>query len=139
MKANLLRVSIMVAVVFAFAAVSTYGQSVSRRETFVVPFDFNVGQKVLPAGEYTFSSEKEIVRIQSRDRKHNLITLPFRTHWGTVSQANTKLTFKRSGDSYFLSQIWLPDGIGREIKRKVPSGTEVSMNSKTVEVQSNGR
>jgi hypothetical protein len=129
----------MLAVVFAFAAVSTYGQSVSRRETFKVPFNFNVGQKVLPAGEYTFSSEREIVRIQSRDRKQNLIALPFRTQLGTISRANTKLTFKRYGESYVLSQIWLADGIGRELKRSVPTGSEVSTNFKTVEVQSTGR
>jgi hypothetical protein len=139
MKANLLRVSVMMAVVFVFAAVSTYGQSVSRRETFVVPFDFSVGQKVLPAGEYTFSSEKEIVRIQSRDRKQNLVVLPFRARLGTLSRANTKLTFQRYGDSYLLSQIWLPDGIGREVRKHLPTGPQVSMNVKTVEVQSNGR
>jgi hypothetical protein len=138
MKANLFRVTSILAVVLAFASVSAYGQG-SKRGTFVVPFNFSVGQKVLPAGEYTVSTEKEIVRIQSRDGKQNLVALPYRAGIAAPTLANTKLTFKRYGDSYYLAQIWLPDGIGRELKKHQPAGSEVSMNIKTVEVEGRGR
>jgi hypothetical protein len=139
MKANLFRVTSILAVVLAFASVSAYGQGFSKRGTFVVPFNFSVGQKLLPAGEYTFSSEKEIVRIQSRDGKQNLVTLPYRAGISAASVANTKLTFRRYGNSYRLAQIWLPDGIGRELKKQQPAGSEVSMNIETVEVEGRGR
>ena len=138
MKAKLFRVTSILAVVFAFAAVSANAQNVVKRQKFVVPFDFSVGQKVLPAGEYTVSSEKDIVRIQSRDGKQNLIALPYRTRISAQSLANTKLTFKRYGDSFYLSQIWLADGVGRELKKHVTSGTEVSMVPTTVEVGARG-
>jgi len=134
MKATLLRVTSLLALVLALTAASAYGQGVVKRGTFVVPFDFNVGQRVLPKGTYTFSSEKQIMRIQSRDGKQNLFALPYRTRAGAQSRANTKLTFNRYGDTYYLSQVWLPDGVGRELKRQLPTGTEVSMNVSTIEV-----
>ena len=139
MKANLFRVTALLAVVLAFSAVSAYGQSAIQRERFVVPFNFNVGQKVLPAGEYTFSTDRSIVRIQSRDGKQNLVALPYRTSIAAQSHANTKLTFKRYGDSYVLAQVWLADGIGRELKRQLPAGIEVSTNVTTVELNGRGR
>jgi len=139
MKANLFRVTALLAVVLAFSAVSAYGQSVVQRERFVVPFNFSVGQKVLPAGEYTFSTEKSIVRIQSRDGKQNLIAMPYRTRIASQSHANTRLTFKRYGDSYVLAQVWLADGLGRELKRQQPAGSEVSTNITTVELNGRGR
>ncbi|HEY6805592.1 MAG TPA: hypothetical protein VI306_18585 [Pyrinomonadaceae bacterium] len=138
MKATLFRITSILAVVLALTAASAYGQGLVRRETFVVPFDFNVGQKVLPKGTYTFSSEKEVVRIQSRDGKQNLFALPYRTRAGAQSPADIKLTFNRYGESYYLAQIWLPDGIGRELKRQLPAGTEVSMNVSTIDVPGAG-
>jgi hypothetical protein len=138
MRTNLFRVTTLIAVVLAVSAVSAYGQTTSR-EKFVVPFNFSVGEKVLPAGEYTFTTEESIVRIQSRDGKQNLVTLPYRTRIAAQSHANTKLTFKRYGDAYFLAQIWLADGIGRELKKQQPSGIEVSTNITTVELNGRGR
>jgi len=138
MKTNLFRVTALLAVVLAFSAVSAYGQTVSQRERFIVPFSFSVGQKVLPAGEYTVSSERSIVRIESRDGKQDLRTLPYRTRIESKSHENVRLTFKRYGDSYVLAQVWLSDGIGRELKRQ-PVGTEVSTNVTTVELNGRGR
>jgi len=137
MKAKLFRVTSILALVMAFTAVSAYGQSNVKRGTFVVPFDFNVGQKVLPAGVYTVSSESAVVRIQSKDHKQNLVALPYRI--GSTSEPSAKLTFKRYGDTYYLSQVWLTDGIGRELKKHKPADIEVSMKFSTVEVTAVGR
>jgi len=137
MKNTLLRVTSILALVMAFTAVSAYGQSNIKRGTFVVPFDFNVGKKVLPAGVYTVSSESAVVRIQSRDHKRNLVAMPYRI--GTTSNPDAKLTFQRYGDTYYLSQIWLTDGIGREIRKQLPAGSEVSMNISTVDVTALGK
>jgi hypothetical protein len=138
MKATLLRITSILAVVLALTAASAYGQGLVKRETFVVPFDFNVGQKTLPKGVYIFSSDRDIVRIQSRDGKQNVFALPYRTRVNAQSRANTKLTFNHYGESYYLAQIWLPDGIGRELKQQLPTGTEVSMNVNTIEVSGAG-
>src|SRR3982750_3133878 len=100
MKATALRLTSILAVVLAFSAVSTYGQSVIKRQTFVVPFEFNVGGKVMPAGEYAVSSETLIVRIQSKDRKQNVAVLPVSTRIAPLSRTEVKLKFRRYGDQY---------------------------------------
>jgi len=138
MKARVLRVTAMLAVVVAFTAVSAYGQGRTKRQTFVVPFEFSVGERLLPAGEYTFISEAQIIRIQSKDGKQNVAVLPVSTHLATQSRAESKLKFKRYGVQYYLSQVWLPDGIGRELKRK-RTESNLAQNVSTIEVSGGNR
>ena len=132
MKATLLRVTVTLAMVMAFASVSAFGQSVIKHQSFVIPFAFSVGNKVLPAGEYRVSTEAEIIRIQSKDGKQSITALPIRTG-GTKAVDQAKLTFRRNGNDYQLSQVWLADGVGRELKRhRTPS--EVSQNVGVVDI-----
>jgi hypothetical protein len=139
MKATVLRFTAMLAVVMAFTAVSAYGQSTIKRQTFVVPFQFNVGQKVLPAGEYRFNGEGQAIRIQSKDGKQVVTELPLRTIAAKLSGSEVKLTFKRYGDQYYLSQVWLADGFGRELRRKRPTEFDVARIPATVEISGNSQ
>jgi hypothetical protein len=132
MKATLLRVTVTLAIVMAFTSVSGFGQGLIKRQSFVIPFAFSVGNEVLPAGEYRVSSEAEIIRIQSKDGKHTLSALPIRTV-GTEQANSVKLTFKRYGDDYQLSQVWLADGVGRELKRQ-RNNSQISQNAATVDI-----
>ena len=132
MKAAVLRVTTVLAVVMAFTAISAQAQGIRNSQRFVVPFDFKVGRTVLPAGEYTFTADSQALRIRSKDGRSNAIALP-RTVGSFRIMSETKLTFRRYGDQYYLSQVWLADGIGRELKRQRPSG-EVAQNFSTIEV-----
>lgn len=134
MKAAVLRVTTILAIVMAITAVSAQAQGVAHRQTFVVPFDFNVGRAVLPAGEYAFTADNVVLRIQSRDGRSNAIALAPRTLGATQIASDVKLTFKKYGDTYYLSQVWLPDGIGREMKRQRPANRDVAKSFTTVEV-----
>src|SRR5215468_6696838 len=116
MKATVLRFTAVLAVVVALTAVSAHGQGIIKSQRFVVPFDFTVGGKVLPAGQYTVSSETQLIRIQGRDGKTQIVTLATRTRVARDRQTESRLMFKRSGDHYYLAQVWLPDGVGREFK-----------------------
>ena len=138
MKATVLKLTAILAVVMALTA-SVYAQgSIVKRSKFVVPFGFNVGGKVLAPGEYTVSADFEVIRIQSKDGKQNIAQLPLR-RLGSGRDTESKLMFKRYGDEYYLAQVWLPDGIGREIKRTRSTATDVAVNATTVEILSNGR
>jgi len=139
MKATVLRFTSILAVVLAFTAVSAYGQSVIKRQTFVVPFEFNVGGKVMPAGEYAVSGETLIVRIQSKDRKHNVVVLPVSTRIGAQSRTEVKLKFRHYGDQYYLAQVWLPDGLGRELRRERRADSDIAANYSVVEIMAPGR
>jgi len=138
MKATVLKFTAILAVVMALTA-SVYAQgSIVKRSKFVVPFGFNFGEKVLAPGEYTVTADFEVIRIQSKDGKQNIAQLPVR-RLGNGRETQSKLTFKRYGDEYYLAQVWLPDGIGRELKRTRKTATDVAVNATTVDILSNGR
>jgi len=139
MKVAVLRITAILAVVMAFAAISAQAQSVIKKQTFEVPFQFNVGDKVMPAGEYTFTADAQIIRVRSKNGKAHVIALPQRTLRAGLTENEVKLTFRHYGDQYYLSQIWLQDGVGRELKRQRPASTDVALNEGTVNVLSQVR
>ena len=71
-----------------------------------VPFDFNVGNKWLPAGAYTLSSdsyEPNVISIRSRD--DNKISLLSIVESDGQRLKEAKLVFTKYGDQYFLHEI----------------------------------
>jgi len=54
------------------------------------------------------------------------------------SASEVKLKFRRYGDQYYLSQVWLADGVGRDIKRH-RTNSDVAQNYSTIELQGRGR
>lgn len=72
-----------------------------------IPFDFTVGNQLLPAGEYTISSaESGVVEIQSADKRLLAETTAFSSRH--ESDGESKLVFNRYGDQYFLRRILCP-------------------------------
>jgi hypothetical protein len=139
MKAAVLRMTAILAVVTAFTAVSVQAQGAGNKQKFDVPFDFSVGQQVLPAGEYTFTAQNQALRIQSKDGRTNVVTLPQRTLGASHIWSDVKLTFRRYGNQYYLSQVWFPSGVGRELKRRRPANGDLAQNYGTIEVLSRTR
>jgi len=139
MKAAVLRITAILAVVMAFAAVSANAQTIVKKQTFTVPFQFSVGDRVLPAGDYTFTAESQIVRVRNKNGNQSIVALPQRTIAASRNEQQTKLTFRRYGDQYFLSQIWLQDGVGRELKRQRPADADMAQDFGTVELISKAR
>ena len=137
MKARVLTVAALVAVVMVFSAIPASAQGKQAR--FMVPFEFSVGDKVLPAGEYTVISESEFIMVRSKNGKQIAIVLPSRRS-GTWRKVNElALAFRLYGDQYQLSKVWLQDGIGRELRNKQQGDPKLASNVKTVEVISRTR
>ena len=123
----------MMALALAFVA-SAQAQTALNHKTFAVPFSFKVGNKVLPAGEYKITADNnQTVRVQKTDGKANAVTLTQRTR-GTNNENAAKLRFRRYGDQYYLSQVWLPDSIGRELKKPRREVTDLAQNFSVVEI-----
>jgi hypothetical protein len=133
MKATILRLTIIMALALAFA-VSAQAQTALNYKTFAVPFSFKVGNKELPAGEYKITADNQIVRVQKTDGKANAVTLTQRTRGVNHNLNDAKLTFRRNGDQYYLSQVWLPDQLGRELKKPRREITDVAQHYATVEI-----
>ena len=71
-----------------------------------IPFDFAVGEKWLPAGEYQVKPVNErVTLIQSQDARSSALAMTTAVNTGKPSDV-TKLVFNRYGEQYFLSKIW---------------------------------
>jgi hypothetical protein len=92
----------------AVVAVTAEAQvSGTQRMRARIPFAFNVGDKNLPAGEYTIAvlnpaSDRKVLQIRSTDGRESAIIQTNERNINTPEQA--KLVFNRYGDRYFFAQ-----------------------------------
>jgi hypothetical protein len=113
---NLLSMFVLVTAVSAMAVVSANGQSI--RVSAQVPFDFVVGSKTLPAGEYTVNSITEnglAMQIRNVDGSESAIRLT-NSIATKPNNSKTRLVFHRYGQTYFLAEVWREgDSDGRQL------------------------
>ena len=133
MKATILRLTVIAALALAFVA-SAQAQTALNFKTFAVPFSFKVGNKVLPAGEYKITADNQVIRVQQMNGKENAVSLVQRTRGANHNLSDAKLTFRRYGDQYYLSTVWLPDSLGRELKKPRREVTDVAQIVGVVEI-----
>ncbi len=70
-----------------------------------VPFDFTVGNKLVPAGTYTITADSKssnVIEIRNRDEHVAVLSM---TSPDDRQSKTGKLVFTRYGDQYFLSEI----------------------------------
>ncbi len=80
-----------------------------------VPFKFAVSGKVLPAGEYTMTSNAHLVKIQDAHGKPVAIVLADYTAGGSGGR-NGQIIFHCYRDLCLLSEVWSPvKGDGRKL------------------------
>jgi hypothetical protein len=113
---------VLAVALIAFGAVAVSAQSGGARLTVKIPFDFSMGDGVLPAAQYT---------VEAAGVHNNLLVLTgphgsrFITANAIDNQAGTaadKLVFHHVGDQYFLASIWTSgNSRGYELSR---SGSE---------------
>ena len=81
-----------------------------------IPFDFQVGNKTMPAGQYkvqrALSGNDAVDLLQRTDSSASVFTSTGPAD-GTVNNADPKLVFHCYVNECFLSQIWLPNAQGR--------------------------
>src|SRR6266480_5913395 len=118
MKKQALKNFTVFSLLLMVTAVSAAAQS-ERSKITNIPFSFNVGEKTLPAGEYTVEPNRrdydKVWLVQSRDGRTSALftTMPVRAN---ETQEKTKFVFHKYGDQYFLTQIWTPGtNSGREL------------------------
>ena len=83
-----------------------------------IPFEFSVGNKTMPAGEYTVSctnphSSIKVLLIRSSNKPESALVITQSVPGKT--QDDAKLVFYRYADQYFFAQAWLSsDSIGMQ-------------------------
>jgi hypothetical protein len=83
---------------------TSFAQSNGVRAT--IPFDFTVGNKLLPSGTYTIAPESRspnVILIRSHDKPIAVLSVVRQD--GNKSPNGGKLLFHRYGGQYFLSEI----------------------------------
>jgi hypothetical protein len=81
-----------------------------------IPFDFHVGDRVIPAGDYAVSamSDNEVaLRIRSTNGDESVTTLTNPKQAKSNSKSSPRLVFHKYGDQYFLVAIWGTEELGR--------------------------
>ena len=91
----------------------------SKRSFINIPFSFTVGDKTLPAGEYTIApitkGSHNVWRVENRsgDKRAIVTTIPV---WDSKTPDEPSLVFNKYDGQYFLSQILTTgDNSGREL------------------------
>ena len=75
-----------------------------------IPFQFSIGTRSLPAGEYSvrsisYDSLNVVLRIQSLDGKTSAMLRTFAVEGKALDRA--KLVFHRYANQYFFAQAWV--------------------------------
>src|SRR5258708_40288510 len=88
------------------AAVASANAQLSNPIRAKVPFDFNVGDQKLPAGEYTFGrlsgiSDNGVMSVSSVDASAHVFQSTLKASILTPKNEST-LVFNKYGDQYFL-------------------------------------
>jgi hypothetical protein len=97
----------------AFAAIASFitaGGALAQEHIAVanVPFNFNVGDKVLPPGTYTLRSPAPgIILIENREKTASTMTTAY--HDANEVRSAGELVFSRYGNQYFLKEVLCPD------------------------------
>jgi hypothetical protein len=142
MKKELLKgltmLSLMIVLALATAVASANAQT-ANKVIASVPFEFSVGYKLMPAGEYavrSLASAGDAVMIQSADAKLSAL----RQTEATVQLKNNnhaRLVFHRYGERYFLAEVW--NGAGNTGRQLFKSQEEREMESELASISSPGQ
>ena len=105
--------SALVALAVLFIATAAHAQEAKVAAT--IPFNFVVGDRAYPAGDYLISNNGAVLKITGAEQ--TTITLSHACE-SPAPSATTKVVFRQMGGSYFLKQIWLEGELrGRELPR----------------------
>lgn len=105
---------------FAIANFALAGHSFAQSSGVqaTVPFDFTVGNKVLPAGTYIIKTESSthVIMIRNHDKPISALSAVYQD--GKRAQNGGQLVFNKYGAQYFLSEILCDEA---DMNLKVPT------------------
>ena len=152
MKRKVIKRFTMLSLVSMFslcAAVASANAQLSIPIRARIPFDFNVGDKKLAAGEYTFShlsglAHNTTMLVSSVDSSTRMFQSTSAAQVLTPKNEST-LVFHKYGDQYFLEQIWtrgeqegtqVPESRGeRTLRRQLAQTQHSNMSGKAMRVE----
>ena len=114
MKIQLRRLSMSLGLSALLGGSLLLGQS--NRATAEIPFDFTINGRVLEAGTYTVAQMSNgVLQLQNNDSSTRFMLLGILAR--SEKYGDPRLVFNRYGDTYFLSEVWMFDGIGATVPK----------------------
>jgi hypothetical protein len=106
MKKHLFKLALFGALACLFAAPSRAVPVFNFRIQAKIPFDFQIGSKKFPKGEYTIESVNltGLMRISNEKGKKAITFTAVRDKQNV--KMKSRLSFRRYGDQYFLRKVW---------------------------------
>ena len=125
MKQQIFKLTAIFAIFLGLAVAGVQAQAPSKVEVNI-PFEFSAGTKTLHKGVYSIKRlSGNYLTLRSADGKSTVI-LNAPLNLTALDDKGERLVFKKYGDEYFLSQIWLTTDTGRELSvRKKSAGAEI--------------
>jgi hypothetical protein len=110
---------VLIGLALMLSSALVHAQTIAMKAN--VPFNFIVSGKALPAGEYTVQTlyGGEVLLIQGGGNTVSVVS-SHRCESATASN-NSKLIFRRTQGTYFLTQVWsMGSTAGRELPKSHP-------------------
>ena len=107
-----MKTNVLVSISLIALLAATFGFAQSQSLNAKIPFQFTVEGKVLPAGQYVFirSNDESTIRVEGASKGPSSVALVV-TRLGSAihtSPQDAHIVFDKVGDTYFLSEIWIP-------------------------------
>ena len=128
---------LVVVLALATAVVSANAQS-ANKVVADIPFEFSVGYKTMPAGEYivrSLLSCGDALMIQSSDAKLSALRQTEATAQMKTNN-HSRLVFHRYGERYFLAEVW--NGVDTAGRQLFKSQEEREIESQLASISSPG-
>jgi hypothetical protein len=108
--------SILAALVVLIMATAAHAQQAATLSA-TVPFNFVVGDRTYPAGDYLFRNSGSLIKITNPEQGKTEMTLSNACE-SLRPSTDSRLVFDRMGGYFFLRKIWVAgESHGRELPR----------------------
>lgn len=129
MKNQIYRVIAIFGMFFGLASAGVYAQTPSKVEVNI-PFEFSAGKATLKPGVYSIRRMSgNLLELRNAENQAAVILNAPTTLSSTDPKAVERLVFKKYGDQYLLSQVWLTVDSGRQLftERKAAKSERVEI------------
>jgi hypothetical protein len=101
-----------------------------------IPFEFRVGETIMPAGEYRVQSLRGVLAVRGEDGHRPVAQVVAISASRPATQKPGRLEFNRYGNSYFLTRVWDPYSEGGKALMKTPQEKELASRNGFVQTAS---
>jgi hypothetical protein len=131
MKQQIFKLTAIFAIFLGLAVAGVQAQAPSKVEVNI-PFEFSAGTKTLPAGVYSIKRlSGNYLTLRRLDGKSAVI-LNAPLNLTSVDDKGERLVFSKSGDDYYLAEIWLTTDTGRELVRPRTTRNEIRISLRLI-------